>query len=199
MALSELIIAARADEFDLIRPVLSSLPHHPTTSPPLLVEGGATRQQSVANAARAASGDFLLVHDAARPLVSPSLIARVCQAALTDGAAIAAIPCPDTVKVASRGDGKTVIERTLDRQALWLAQTPQVFRRDIFIEALAQAESEAFEGTDCASLVEHLRGADGRPLQPVTIVEGEACNFKVTYPADLERAASLITAITAAF
>jgi len=202
--LTEVIIAARGDELALIRPIVSALPDHPqphsaTTlhTPAIhLVEGGASRRQSAANAARAATGDFLLVHDAARPLLSPPLMARVCRAALDDGAAIAAVPCTDTVKQISphesKHEGKVVIERTLDRRTLWLAQTPQVFHRAILAAALARAEADAFDGTDCASLVERLVGSAGQPLHPVTIVEGEARNFKVTYPPDFERAAALL-------
>jgi 2-C-methyl-D-erythritol 4-phosphate cytidylyltransferase len=130
------------------------------------------------------------------------LIACVCRAALRDGAAIAALPASDTVKLARLQEGKiekgggaqAVVEQTLDRGTIWLAQTPQVFRREILCEALARAEADGFIGTDCASLVERLSGPDRQPLQRVTIVEGEARNFKITFAADLERAAALIDA-----
>jgi len=187
MRLTELIIAARREEFALIEPVLKGL-----DVPVRLVEGGATRQESVANAARLATGDLILVHDAARPLISPDVIARVCRAAHESGAAIAALPASDTVKAARvQGDGKIIINETLERSGIWLAQTPQVFERTILLKALENAVLESFEGTDCASLVERLSGFNGEPV-PVAVVEGETRNFKVTFPSDLERAALLM-------
>jgi 2-C-methyl-D-erythritol 4-phosphate cytidylyltransferase len=212
--LLEIIIAARRDEFEEIGAVTAALTNVTTTrfseerdsalssdqvSPssrhiPLhIIEGGATRQESVAAAARSANGNFLLVHDAARPLVTPELIARVTESALRDGAAIAALPVSDTVKSVVSQDGKSLIHETLERQTIWLAQTPQIFRRDILCEALAKAAAEGFTGTDCASLVERLRKPDGSAFYPVTVVPGESRNFKVTYAADLERAASLLS------
>jgi 2-C-methyl-D-erythritol 4-phosphate cytidylyltransferase len=180
----ELLIAARRDEFGLIQPILDSPKAQNSKLKTAVIEGGATRQDSVFNAARAACGDLLMVHDAARPLVSPQLIARVLEAALEKDAALAALPCPDTVKQATE-DGTVVA--TLDRSVLWLAQTPQVFRRALFLEAMEKAARDGFNGTDCASLVEHL----GHPVQ---LVRGEARNFKVTYPDDLERAEAMLEA-----
>ncbi|HEY0074797.1 MAG TPA: 2-C-methyl-D-erythritol 4-phosphate cytidylyltransferase [Abditibacteriaceae bacterium] len=181
----ELILATRREEWELIQPILSKLNIQNSTFKIQLVVGGTTRQDSVFAAAQAARGDFLLVHDAARPLVSPLLIKRVIKAALQNGAALAALPCPDTVKQAKDG----FVELTLDRSVLWLAQTPQVFRRALLLDALENAAHTGFEGTDCASLLEHL----GHPVQ---LVPGEARNFKVTYPDDLERAETMLKAET---
>lgn len=182
--ITEIIIAARTEEFSLIEPIA-----HTLSTPVHLVEGGALRQDSVANAVRAATGDFVLVHDAARPLVSSQLIGRVCRAALDDDAAIAALPASDTVKAARVHDnGRIVVESTLERRGIWLAQTPQVFRRELLLRALEQAARDRFAGTDCASLVERLSTPAGEP-RLVTLVEGETRNFKVTYPQDMERAA----------
>lgn len=213
---AEIVIAARRDEWDDIRTVLSRLDHdlsqplqvieggyhvnpaqrQRSDFPVRLIEGGGTRQQSVHNAVRAAAGDFVLVHDAARPLLSSDLIARVVQAALRDGAAIAALPVSDTVKsVAEKTskNGRIVVNETLKRETIWLAQTPQVFRRAVLQEALERAESDGFSGTDCASLVERLLDESGAALHPVTVVAGEERNFKVTYAADLQRAAALLS------
>lgn len=181
----ELLIAARRDEFALIEPIINQLKAQNIKLKTALVEGGATRQDSVFNATRAARGDMVMVHDAARPLVSAPLIKRVIEAALQRGAALAALPCPDTVKQGENG----LVRATLDRSVLWLAQTPQIFRRELFLEALKNAAATDFSGTDCASLVEHL----GHPVQ---LVPGEAGNFKVTYPDDLERAAALLATAT---
>ncbi len=185
----ELLIAARRDEFDLIQPIIEQITPHSAFGIPHLIEGGATRQESVFNAAHIARGDYFMVHDAARPLVSPTLIRRVIEAAQQSGAALAALPCPDTVKQATENQ---CVAATLDRSVLWLAQTPQIFRRELFLEALGNAEKTNFNGTDCASLVEHL----GHPVQ---LVAGEARNFKVTYPDDLERATALLQTATSSF
>ena len=150
-----------------------------------LVEGGATRQDSVGNAARAARADLLLVHDAARPLLTPELIFRVIEATLKNGAALAALPASDTVKIARGQENRAVVADTLQRETVWLAQTPQAFTRELYLEALAKAHQQNFAGTDCASLVERL-GAE------VALVEGELENFKVTFAADLERAEAIL-------
>ncbi len=155
------------------------------------IEGGESRQASVANASRAATGDLLLVHDAARPLVSPQVIRNVIEAAQSSGAAIAALPVADTVKQA-RTASPPSIAQTLDRQLIWLAQTPQIFRREVLLQAQELAAHDGFIGTDCASLVERLCDAEGEPLFSVTLVKSEECNFKVTYAADVERASALL-------
>ena len=183
----ELILAARCEEFELIQPTIQQFSILNSQFSIQLVEGGATRQDSVFKAAQAAAGDLLMVHDAARPLVSCALIKRVLEAALQNGAALAAVPCPDTVKQADNG----FVAATLDRSILWLAQTPQVFRRELLLEAFENAKITHFEGTDCDSLIEHLG-------QRVQLVAGEARNFKVTYPDDLERAEMILKAETSA-
>ena len=152
--------------------------------PILLVEGGATRQDSVTNAVRAAKSDWVLVHDAARPCVSRALIQSVLQAATATGAAIAALPVSDTVKRAAP-DGS--ISETLNRDEIWLAQTPQVFRREPFLAALENAQRDGWQGTDCASIME-------RAGHKVVLVKGESENLKVTYAPDLERAAAILKA-----
>ena len=181
--LCEVIIAGRQDELEVLR---SSA--HPTSTPLLFVVGGADRQGSVANAAAAAQGELLMVHDAARPLVSAGLIQRVCRAAILGGAAIAALPAADTVKVARAEGPGHLVAATLERKTVWLAQTPQAFRRELLMSALRQAELDGFQGTDCASMVERLPGENGR----VALVEGEPRNIKVTYPEDLTRAAMIL-------
>lgn len=180
VAINEILIAARREEFELLQPIIASV------SPQIsLVEGGATRQQSVGNAARAADADFLLVHDAARPLLSSDLVFRVVQAALETGGAIAALPASDTIKVARVQNGAPVVGSTLARETVWLAQTPQIFRRELYLRALENAGRENFAGTDCASLLERI-GAD------VALVEGESENLKVTFAADIARAEAIL-------
>jgi 2-C-methyl-D-erythritol 4-phosphate cytidylyltransferase len=148
------------------------------------VRGGAERSHSVRNALAAAGegGDPVLVHDAARPLLTPDLAER-CLAAL-DGvdAAIAAAPVVDTTKEA---DEEGLVARTLDRSRLWSVQTPQVFRRAALEAALAQPDEVLARATDDASLVE---AAGGR----VRLVEAPRENLKVTTPVDLRVAELLL-------
>ena len=182
LELRECVIAARPEEFSLIETISQSadLPF-----PIHLAEGGSTRQQSVHHAVKAASGKWVMVHDAARPLASPQLFAAVCQTALQQGAAIAALPANDTVKCADKSTLAPIIKSTFDRRHIWLAQTPQVFDRETFLEALESAAQEHFQGTDCSSLME-WQG------HQVALVSGESRNFKITYREDLERAAMLL-------
>jgi 2-C-methyl-D-erythritol 4-phosphate cytidylyltransferase len=142
-------------------------------------EGGRARQDSVAHGLRAlpAGFDLVAVHDSARALIAPALVARVVADAVTHGAAIAAVPLEDTLKRASLGR----IEDTVPRAALWRAQTPQVFRRE-WLEAAhgvpASGGRARSPATDDAALVEALGHA-------VFITEGDALNFKITTAQDL--------------
>lgn len=151
--------------------------------PLTFVAGGARRQDSVSQAfaKTAATADIILIHDAARPFVTAAVIDRAIDAAIAHGAAIAAIPVRDTVKQAGPGmaDGSRPITATVPRESVFLAQTPQTFRRDVLARALA-AGSE-IDATDEAMLVERLG-------LPVHIVEGDPANMKVTTPEDLAAA-----------
>ena len=150
------------------------------------VPGGATRSESVrrALAAAAADADAVVVHDAARPLVAPSLFTAALAALEGAECAIAAAPVTDTVKEAGP-DG--VVERTLDRGRLWAVQTPQAFRRAALERALAVEEEVLRAATDDAWLVERLGGT-------VRVVPSTPANFKVTTPHDLRVAELLLGA-----
>jgi 2-C-methyl-D-erythritol 4-phosphate cytidylyltransferase len=189
LRISEVVIAVRDDERATVQSIWDE-----TDSPlPLkLACGGESRQASVASALKLCTGDLVAVHDAARPMVTAGLLDRVARAAWRSGAAIPAAPASDTVKKTIQSDGRILIESTVLRETIWLAQTPQVFRREIFEAAFLQAEKEGFDGTDCASLVERLHTKGGGGCQQVVIVSSTADNFKVTYGADLERAAALL-------
>ena len=141
-----------------------------------LVAGGARRQDSVSNAfeAAAAISEVILIHDAARPFVSAALIDRTIEAAAAHGAAIAALEVTDTVKRVRHG----VIEETLDRETIFLAQTPQGFRREVLAAAVALGQS-GVEATDEAALAE-------RAGYTVHVVPGESKNIKITTPEDLD-------------
>jgi 2-C-methyl-D-erythritol 4-phosphate cytidylyltransferase/2-C-methyl-D-erythritol 2,4-cyclodiphosphate synthase len=141
-----------------------------------IVGGGDRRQDSVANAFRASSAesDIIVIHDAARPFASADLISRTIAAAAETGAALAAVQARDTVK---RAAGPVVAE-TLDRSTIFLAQTPQAFRREVLQAALALGERHGIDATDEATLVE--RGG-----HQVRLVEGEYANIKITTRDDL--------------
>jgi 2-C-methyl-D-erythritol 4-phosphate cytidylyltransferase/2-C-methyl-D-erythritol 2,4-cyclodiphosphate synthase len=147
-----------------------------------LVAGGARRQDSVANAFLAASerSAIIVVHDAVRPFASADLISRTIAAATRDGAALAAVPARDTVKqsAAASGTGHRTVGATLPREEIFLAQTPQAFRRDVLRVALALGAREGIDATDEAALAERAGHA-------VRIVEGDAANIKITTPDDL--------------
>lgn len=147
--------------------------------PVYLVEGGQTRQQSVRNGLKQAATlgyEWVVIHDAARPFASARLFSQVMDEALLHGAALAAWPSSDTVKI--QQDGQV---RTVPRENVWLAQTPQAFRLDWLEEALAGADTLA---SDEAQLLE----ASGKPVK---LVAGPRCNFKITTGEDWQMAQSL--------
>lgn len=149
------------------------------------VAGGRERSHSVRAALHAARrDDAVLVHDAARPLLTATIVEE-CLAELARGecdAAIAAAPVTDTIK---RAQGGEVVE-TLDRRMLWAIQTPQVFRRDVLERVMAQEDAVLAAATDDASLVEAMGGT-------VRIVPVSGPNLKVTTPLDLRVAEFLLT------
>ena len=147
-----------------------------------LVKGGERRQDSVRLGLEALGGcDYVAVHDGARPLVTPELIARGLEAARETGAAAPALPIADTVKEAGPNG---IVLRTLDRSRLWAVQTPQVFRYELLLRAHREITADV---TDDAAMVEALG-------EPVRLFEGSRANIKVTTVEDL----TLIKALTAA-
>jgi 2-C-methyl-D-erythritol 4-phosphate cytidylyltransferase / 2-C-methyl-D-erythritol 2,4-cyclodiphosphate synthase len=152
----------------------------PASMPPIrVVQGGERRQDSVANGfdAVSAGAQVVLIHDAARPFVAADLIDRTIDAAAAHGAAIAALQSRDTVK---RVDADGVIRETIPRESIYLAQTPQGFRRDVLANAIAVGRS-GVEATDEALLAE-------RAGYTVHVVDGDPGNVKVTTAEDLEAA-----------
>jgi 2-C-methyl-D-erythritol 4-phosphate cytidylyltransferase/2-C-methyl-D-erythritol 2,4-cyclodiphosphate synthase len=172
-----------------INEVVVALPPDRASSPPAyltsrgtpirVVAGGARRQDSVANAFLAIDdrAELVVIHDAARPFASADLIARTIGAAAESGAAIAAVQSRDTVKQARRtGPQELCVAATLARETIYLAQTPQAFRRSVLAAAIDAATE--IEATDEAALAERVG-------QAVRIVNGEWTNIKVTTAADL--------------
>jgi 2-C-methyl-D-erythritol 4-phosphate cytidylyltransferase len=149
-----------------------------------VIPGGKERQDSVRHALAVVdeSVDLVVIHDAVRPFVTETMLKQVVEAAAADGAAIIALPVRDTVKQVG---GDHLIERTVDRQPLWLAQTPQAFRRDWLAEAHRKAQTEGLAATDDAFLLEWMG-------HPVRVVEGSGENIKVTRPEDLVIAEAIL-------
>lgn len=188
--INEIIVALPEDHLADVRKAWSG-----TAKPITFVAGGPRRQDSVANAFASSSprADVILIHDAARPFVTPDVIGRAIDGARTHGAAIAAIAVRDTVKQAGEagGDGSRPVRVTIPRESVFLAQTPQAFRRDVLARALEEGRS--VDATDEAMLVERLG-------LPVHVVEGDPRNVKITTPGDLAaaRAASSTAAVAQA-
>jgi 2-C-methyl-D-erythritol 4-phosphate cytidylyltransferase / 2-C-methyl-D-erythritol 2,4-cyclodiphosphate synthase len=150
-----------------------------------IAAGGERRQDSVASGFDAASPEagVLLVHDAVRPLVSAAVIDRVIDAAYVHGAAVAALRARDTVKRARVVGGQAFVDATIPRDEVWLAQTPQGFRREVLAEAVALGR-RGTAATDEALLAERAGHA-------VALVEGDSANLKITTPDDLAFARAL--------
>jgi 2-C-methyl-D-erythritol 4-phosphate cytidylyltransferase len=141
-----------------------------------VVTGGETRWRSVANALDALGAvDVVVVHDAARPFVTRRVLDDCLAAVAVDGAAAAALPATDTVKLA---DDAGLVERTLDRRRVWLVQTPQCFDYALLRDCYSRDGDWLAGATDDASLVEKL----GRPVRLVT---GHRQLFKLTSREDL--------------
>lgn len=178
--IDEIVVVAKADELECYGAFRTEYGISKLTN---VVCGGKTRQQSAKNGFDAISekADYVAIHDGARALITPVQIKEVVLSAYAHGAAIAASRSTDTVKYAEGGR----FAETLDRAHIWLAQTPQVFRDEIYRAAAYTAEQNGFEGTDDASLVENI----GIGVQ---LVDCGADNFKVTVASDLLRAEAIL-------
>lgn len=155
-----------------------------------VVAGGRRRQDSVWQGLKVVPGnvELVLVHDGARPFVSPAIISRCVAAARKMGAAVPAIPIADTVKRGAASSGTrrlTCVAETLPRETLWQVQTPQVFRRDLLLAAYRHALRRRLTATDDAALVEAMGHS-------VALVEGDEVNIKITTPHDLRIARLLV-------
>ncbi len=191
--ISDIVIIVPAPLLEETRRLLAANPPKEDKNE-IVVAGGETRQQSVYNGLRAAPADtnYVLIHDAARPFITPELvksclsclrqIRRGEPAAREHQAATIAVPATETVK--SSADGEWV-EATLDRSRLWLIQTPQAFTFPLILEAHKKAAAEGLEASDDAALVE-MTG------HPVRLVPGAKDNLKITYPEDLLLAEAIV-------
>jgi len=154
--------------------------------PLVFVAGGQARPESVARALDATDGgtELVAVHDGARPLIRPAVIEAVLRAAVEDGAAVVGRPVDHTIKMVDE-DGR--VTETVSRRSLWMAQTPQVFRREIIAQAYGRRGDMVGRVTDDAQLVEVL----GRTVR---MVRGDAANIKITTPEDLRACEALLAA-----
>jgi 2-C-methyl-D-erythritol 4-phosphate cytidylyltransferase/2-C-methyl-D-erythritol 2,4-cyclodiphosphate synthase len=178
------------ESHDRIDEVVIALPPDLANTPPAflissrkpvrIVDGGIQRHDSVAKAfARVSqSASLIVIHDAARPFASADLFTRVIEAAAKSGAAIAALQAHDTVKESTATPGGRVVARTIARESIYLAQTPQAFRRDVLESAIAHGRTSVGSATDEASLAEQAGHS-------VRLIDGESTNIKITTQHDL--------------
>jgi 2-C-methyl-D-erythritol 4-phosphate cytidylyltransferase/2-C-methyl-D-erythritol 2,4-cyclodiphosphate synthase len=187
-AVDAYVVVASPDEVDFCRVLLAPYQLKKLVA---VVSGGTVRQESAAAGVRALPEDcgLVAVHDAARPLLSTGLLEGAVKRATDNGtcangqaALVVAVPVKDTIKMV---DSSGVVKDTPNRDGLWIAQTPQIFRRNLLLQAYAEAERDGWTGTDDASLVERLG-------IPVVIYQGSYDNLKVTTPEDLQIAQALL-------
>lgn len=169
--ISKIVIVARACDFDAIQKASAFV-----TKPLTITEGGKERQDSVSNgAALCGDAEYIAVHDAARPFITPEEIETVCADAEKYGTATLAVPVKDTIKVAA-ADG--TVCATPERSTLRAIQTPQVFRLSLYKEALCLAKNAGKQYTDDCQLIEAAGGK-------VYLTPGDYKNIKITTPEDL--------------
>ncbi len=178
----QIVVTVPADEIDYCRRQI--IPGVKVVKEIRLVPGGNRRQDSVRNGLEALGADarIVLIHDGVRPLVRPELIAACIQGARKWGACIPALQVTDTLK---QVDAAGAIARTVAREGLYAAQTPQAFQTDLILQAHRRALQEGWQATDDASLAERMGVA-------VHIIPGARSNIKITTPEDLRWAEMLI-------
>jgi 2-C-methyl-D-erythritol 4-phosphate cytidylyltransferase/2-C-methyl-D-erythritol 2,4-cyclodiphosphate synthase len=179
--IDEIVIALPGELASAPPPYLFS-----TTKPVHVVDGGTRRQDSVANAFARVSdrAGVVVVHDAVRPFASAALFSRVIEEASRGGAAIAALQASDTIKQATAAPGVRIVARTIARESIYLAQTPQAFNRDVLQDAIRFGLRSTGNATDEATLAEQAG-------YTVSLVDGESANIKITTTQDLDVAESL--------
>ena len=178
----EIVVVTREDRVEEYRRLLGQCSRLRAVVP-----GGSTRQESVRNGVRALSPDCTLaaIHDGARPLVTPEVFARCIEAARNCGAATAAVPVKDTIKLAD--EAGRVLD-TPDRSRLWAVQTPQIFDRERYLRAAEEAERRGLSCTDDCQLFEAM----GWEVQ---LVMGDYRNLKLTTPEDFLAAGAYLEGV----
>ena len=176
---AEIILVGREDTLAELRKLVG-----PQTKVKKIVPGGAQRQDSVRTGLDNADpkNHFIAVHDAARPLITPEKITRVFEACRAHGAAALAEPITDTLK---RADVDLVVRESVDRDQLYAMQTPQIFARELLLEAYNAVVAKNMSVTDEVSAVQQLS-------RKVVLVPNQDFNFKITYPRDFPLAEFVI-------
>ncbi|MHB9131432.1 MAG: 2-C-methyl-D-erythritol 4-phosphate cytidylyltransferase [Armatimonadota bacterium] len=180
-AVTEIILVVSAEEIERAQQLIANGPSAVTEK---VVLGGAERRDSVWQGLQevSAGADIVLIHDAARPFISHQVVTRCIEAIRRYGAVVVARPVADTLK---RATAEGSVAATVDRAALWGAQTPQGARTGLLLAAYQRAMAEEWTATDDAAILEHAG-------HRVHLVEGEPLNFKITLPEDLLMAERLL-------
>ncbi|MBR5362175.1 MAG: 2-C-methyl-D-erythritol 4-phosphate cytidylyltransferase [Oscillospiraceae bacterium] len=181
-SIAGLVVICRKQDIDEFQRSIAEIEdelHQPVT----VTAGGETRQQSVQNGVSALPFDaaYIAVHDGARPLIRPADIEHVIADARISGAATLGVPVKDTIKLVQDG----IIKETPERALLWQTQTPQVFRLNLYRQAMQLAAEQGKDYTDDCQLMEALG-------VPVTMTEGAYSNIKLTTPDDFAVAEALL-------
>ena len=182
--ISEIVLVTGAGEIDYCQKEIAE--KYGLKKVKKIVAGGAERYLSVYEGLKVCHGDYVLIHDGARPFVDGNMIARTLAAARKDGACVAAMPVKDTIKVSDQ-DGYA--DRTPERSSLWMVQTPQTFGYRLIREAYDRLIEEGITGvTDDAMVLERMNG------RKVKLAEGSYQNIKVTTPEDILIAEAFLNA-----
>ncbi len=180
--IKEIVLVARRQDLQTFCGVCKQYGFKKVTA---IAEGGQTRQQSVIKGVEIISASpYIAVHDGARPLIRPQKIDEVVEAAWHFGAAAAAVPVKDTVKIA---DDDGFIMHTPERSRLWFVQTPQVFETRLFLHAIETASSKNYDFTDDCQLVENTG-------HKISLVKSDYDNIKITTPDDIAYVKGIIEA-----
>ena len=171
--ITEIVISAKSSDVETIKEIVTK---YNFTKVRAVVDGGETRAQSVQNSVSASSDktEYFAIHDGARPLITSRVIDETIKCAIIHRAAVAGVRVKDTIKIVD-GD---FIQSTPERSTLWAVHTPQIFEKNLYLEAIASAESYERELTDDSMLVEMLG-------VKVFMVNDEYSNIKITTPDDL--------------
>jgi 2-C-methyl-D-erythritol 4-phosphate cytidylyltransferase len=180
-SIEEIILVAPEDNLEYVKSAIVEL--YRFTKVKSVVAGGTTRQKSVYNGMQEVSEniDFILVHDAVRPLIQPTKIDEMCQILEEHEAVVLGMPVKNTIK--SIHDG--FVDKTYPRENLWAIQTPQGMRASVFRNIMEKANTDGFEGTDEASVAENYK-------IKVKIIEGDYRNIKITTRDDLRVAETFL-------
>ena len=174
-SVQEIVVVARLEDVEKIQEIAQTKNITKLTK---VVEGGSSRRESARCGVQVCNSEseYVAVHDGARPLITPQIIKEVIAAAKEYGAAAAAVPTKDTIK---QVDANGFVVNTPPRETLWNVQTPQIFKRDLYLQALDNCEKTNIEVTDDCQMVELLG-------HTIKLVEGSYTNIKVTTPEDIK-------------